>query len=118
MPGEAQTTAKHLSQAWTHLHTLDVLTLLWVLCPTVSPAAALQGSLSLVVTVTVQPGLPSCTQHNRGSKLNEIFVVKSSQTKHSGKAEFSPTGFMALSFGSCLISSRSSTLGFNYNSKQ
>lgn len=36
------------------------------------PCSSTQGSLSLVVRVTVQPRPAACIQHNRDSKLNEI----------------------------------------------
>lgn len=65
MPGEPQPTAEHPS----HSHPLDALTPRGALSHS-QPCSSTQGSLSLVITV--QPGLVSSTQHNRGSKLNEM----------------------------------------------
>lgn len=69
MPGEAQIPTEHPSQALpytprmlSHSHG----------CSFPQPCSSTQGSLSLVVAVTGQPRLVPCTQHNRGSKLNEI----------------------------------------------
>lgn len=54
------------------------------------PCSSTQGSLSLVVTVTVQPGLVSCTQRNKSSKLNEILQLRAPGLNIVGKMNFHP----------------------------
>lgn len=65
MPGEPQTLVEHPSQAQTHLHTLDALTLLWVLFPTASPAVAPRAAFPLWSQLQPSPDLfpaPSITE--------------------------------------------------------